>query len=68
MVPVNMNVLQLSALIKLRLKLPRCKELFLLLEGPTIPPQVEAMGELYRKHVDQDGFLYFTYSSLETFG
>jgi hypothetical protein len=58
-----MNVLQLATVLKQRLKLPPCKEFFLLIDGKTIPPQLLAMEALHRQHADPDGFLYFTYSS-----
>lgn len=68
LVPHQMNVLQLATVLKQRLKLASSKEFFLLIDGKTIPAQLVPMTTLHEQFADPDGFLYFTYSSQESFG
>ena len=68
LVPDNMNVIQLATVVKQRLQLRRDKEFFLMVDGTIIPPQTLPMDKLREMFADPDGFLYFTYSSQESFG
>ena len=68
LVPDNMTVVQLAVVLKQRLKVPSCKEFFLLIDGKFVPTQLAPMAALHAQYRDQDGFLYFTYSSQESFG
>jgi len=68
LVPHQMNVLQLMAVLKQRLKLANAIQLFLFIDGKTIPAQLVPMTKLYEQFADPDGFLYFTYSSQECLG
>lgn len=68
LVPVEMTTLQLSVVLKQRLQLPPGREFFLLINGKTVPSLNLPMVTLHQKFKDEDGFLYFTYASQETFG
>ncbi|XP_023347157.1 microtubule-associated proteins 1A/1B light chain 3A [Eurytemora carolleeae] len=68
LVPVEMTTLQLSVVLKQRLNLPPGREFFLLVNGRTVPSLTSPMVSLHQKFADEDGFLYFTYSSQECFG
>lgn len=68
LVPCEMTSLQLSIVLKQRLHLPPGKEFFLLINGKQIPSLNVPMVTLHQKFADDDGFLYFTYASQETFG
>lgn len=68
LVPVEMTTLQLSVVLKQRLRLPPGREFFLLINGKTVPTLTTPMVTLHQKFADEDGFLYFTYASQECFG
>lgn len=68
LVPVEMTPLQLSLVLKQRLNLPPGREFFLLINGKHVPSLNVPMVSLHQKFSDEDGFLYFSYASQETFG
>merc|ERR1719186_701381 len=68
LVPAEMTTLQLTVVLKQRLNLPPHKDFFLLIDGKTIPSLNVPMISLHHKFADDDGFMYFTYASQETFG
>merc|ERR1712129_84581 len=68
LVPYEMTILQLSLVLKKRLKCPPQVQFFLLINGREFPPINTPLATLHSKFSDEDGFLYLTYSSQECFG
>uniref|UniRef100_A0A452J2F3 Microtubule associated protein 1 light chain 3 gamma n=1 Tax=Gopherus agassizii TaxID=38772 RepID=A0A452J2F3_9SAUR len=51
-----------------RMSLTATQAFYLLVNNKNLPSMSMTMGEVYRDHKDEDGFLYVTYASQETFG
>ncbi len=67
LVPTDISVGSFSYIIRRRLKMNEKEALFLFCNN-TIPPTAEWMSDLYHKHKDEDGFLYMSYTTENTFG
>jgi len=65
--PSNITVGQFCYIIRRRMTLPPEKALFLFVNN-TLPLQSVLMGQLYAEHVENDGFLYISYTGESTFG
>ena len=59
---------QFLYIIRKRMKLEANKALFLFTEAGTIPVTHMPLVSVFEEHVNEDGFLYFHYSSENTFG
>lgn len=59
---------QLLYIIRQKINIAHYESIFLLINNSTIPPTGASIGEIYDKLGDNDGFLYITYSSQQTFG
>jgi len=59
---------QFLYIIRKRMKLEATKALFLFTETGTIPVTHMSIVSVFEEHVNEDGFLYFRYSSENTFG
>lgn len=59
---------QFLYIIRKRMKLDSSKALFLFTEKGTLPVTHEPLSVVYDTHENEDGFLYFQYSSENTFG
>lgn len=71
LVPQDMTVGQFVYVIRKRIKLSHEKAIFIFIDS-SIPPTAALMATVYdeyiRRHRDDDGFLYVTYASENTFG
>ena len=67
LVPNTISVSQFSYIIRKRIKLSPEEAMFLFV-NKTLPSASETIERLYHQHKDEDGFLYITYASENTFG
>lgn len=68
LVPNDLSVGQMMHVIRKRLSLDATKAIFLFTEHNTVPMTVQTIGELYKQHANEDGFLYMTYNTEDAFG
>ena len=67
LVPFDLTVGQFMYVIRKRIKLAPEQGIFLFMNG-YIPASSSMLNDLYYLYKDDDGFLYITYSSENTFG
>jgi len=67
LVPADLTMGQFVYVIRKRIKLPPDAAIFIFVND-SLPPANEIMAKIYKDAVDQDGFLYVTYSGESTFG
>jgi len=67
LVPKGLTVGQFLYILRKRINLPSEKSMYLF-AGRKLPVVGAPIDELYKHHVDDDGFLYLVYSSESTFG
>lgn len=67
LVPKDLSMHQFTFIIRKRIKLNPSQAIFLMINN-TLCPSNTTIGEVYDEHHDEDGFLYVTYSSENTFG
>jgi GABA(A) receptor-associated protein len=67
LVPGDLTITYFQTVIRKRLVLKQEEALYLFC-GNTIPTQTNSLNEIYKKNKDEDGFLYLTYSTENTFG
>jgi GABA(A) receptor-associated protein len=67
LLPHDLTVGQFMYVIRKRMALRAEEGIFLFING-FIPPSSAYISEMYPLHKDQDGFIYFTYSSENVFG
>ena len=67
LVPSDLTIGQFIYVVRKRLNLPPEKALFLF-TGNTLPTTGTPMRELFAHYMDEDGFLYCTYSGESAFG
>lgn len=68
LVPKDLNMNQFTFIIRKRIKLDSSQAIFLMINNNTLCPSNTNLGQVYDEHHDEDGFLYITYSSENTFG
>ena len=64
----DLTIGQFLYIIRKRLKLESTKALFIFTEKGIIPVTHDPISVVYENHKNEDGFLYFQYSSENTFG
>jgi GABA(A) receptor-associated protein len=67
LVPETITVAELLFILRKRIKLEPHQALFLFI-NETMPNSSDIINTLYINHVKEDGFLYITYSTENTFG
>lgn len=67
LVPKDLTVGQFVYVIRKRIKLSPDQAIFLFIDN-TLPPSDSLMSQIYKEHVDKDGFLYVLYTGESTFG
>ena len=67
LVPNDLTMGQFIYIIRRRLKISPQEAIFIFVND-SIPSSSSSISEIYSKHKDLDGFLYFRYSSENTFG
>ena len=67
LVPKDMNLGQFIYVIRKRIKLQSNEALFVLVNYSLMPSN-KSLQSIYEEHKGNDGFLYITYSSENTFG
>jgi len=68
LVPNDLSVANFAYVIRKRVKMAPEHSLYFFVNDSVMPPTSALMLTLYEKHVDDDGFLYMTYSGESTFG
>ncbi len=67
LVPYEITLGQFLHIIRQRCKLDASQSLYLFC-GNILPPTSQTIGNIYQEQKDEDGFLYITYCSENTFG
>jgi len=67
LVPKNIKMQQLIFIIRKRIKIKNAEAIFVHINN-TLPPSNNFINEIYDNNKDEDGFLYITYSTENTFG
>jgi GABA(A) receptor-associated protein len=68
LVPSDLSMGQFQYVIRKRIQLKPEKALFLFVGGNTLPPTASIVSAVYKNHKADDGFLYITYTTENTFG
>ena len=67
LVPKDLNMNQFIYIIRKRIELDSSKSLFIMVNNHLVP-SAKSLGIIYEDDHDEDGFLYMTYTSENTFG
>ena len=67
LVPADLTMGQFQYVIRKRIKLDQTQALFIFINN-TLPTTSTLISQIYEDKKDEDGFLYITYSSENTFG
>ncbi|XP_013358500.1 PREDICTED: microtubule-associated proteins 1A/1B light chain 3C [Chinchilla lanigera] len=68
LVPQELTMTQFLGIIQSRMALRATEAFYLLVNNQALVSTSVTMAEIYRDHKDEDGFMYVTYASQETFG
>lgn len=64
----SLQLAQFIILIRKYISLKSDEAVFLFMPDNTVPSSTELLSNLYKKYVDEDGFLYITVAKESTFG
>ena len=68
LVPTTLTVGQFIFIVRKKIKVEPSKAIFVFVESRILPPVSMTMIDLYAKHKHEDGLLYLTYATENTFG
>jgi len=68
LVPNDLTLSRFAYEIRNYISIPSDTALFLFVNEHAMPAGQVSLGELYKQHKNEDGFLYITYSGENTFG
>nr|XP_005539719.2 microtubule-associated proteins 1A/1B light chain 3C [Macaca fascicularis] len=68
LVPQELTMTQFLSIIRSRMVLRASEAFYLLVNNKSLVSTSVTMAEIYRDYKDEDGFVYMTYASQETFG
>ncbi|KAL4673263.1 hypothetical protein H8959_017197 [Pygathrix nigripes] len=68
LVPQELTMTQFLSIIRSRMVLRATEAFYLLVNNKSLVSTSVTMAEIYRDYKDEDGFVYMTYASQETFG
>jgi GABA(A) receptor-associated protein len=68
LVPLDITMGQFKYVIRKRIKMRPDEALFIFVDGSVLCPTMTSVGEMYKEHRDEDGFMYLVYSGESTFG
>lgn len=68
LVAKNLTMCELQGVIRRRLHLQSTRSLYLIVNNRSVVSNSTLLCEVYERDKDDDGFLYMTYASQETFG
>jgi GABA(A) receptor-associated protein len=68
LVPADLTMSQFVYVVRKRIKLGQAQSLFLFLNNNTLPTPAQCISLVYKEHKNEDGFLYITYDTENTFG
>lgn len=68
LVPNDLTLGNFLQIIRKRLNMAPSESLILFIDKSHLYPVHEIMGNIYNEHVDNDGFLYISYTKENTFG
>eukprot|EP00088_Acartia_fossae_P020737 TRINITY_DN22275_c0_g1_i1.p1 TRINITY_DN22275_c0_g1~~TRINITY_DN22275_c0_g1_i1.p1 ORF type:complete len:154 (-),score=28.15 TRINITY_DN22275_c0_g1_i1:128-553(-) len=68
LVPMELTLSQLANILRIRLQLTSTQAFFLFVSNGHMPALSSPIAQLHKKYEDEDGFLYVTYASQESFG
>ncbi|XP_065844795.1 microtubule-associated proteins 1A/1B light chain 3A-like [Oscarella lobularis] len=68
LVPDDMTISQFISILRKRLVLRPSQAFYLLISQKAIASASTALGDVYERNKDEDGFLYVAYASQEMFG
>lgn len=67
-VPKDLHFMQFVAIVRKRMRLTSAESLFFYTSTKRLVPPSQRIGELYESAKDEDGMLYITYTTENTFG
>jgi GABA(A) receptor-associated protein len=68
LIPDDLTIGQFLMVIRKRIVLENDESLFLFINDTILPATSQILSSIYNEHKDEDGFLYITYCSENTFG
>ena len=66
--PEDFTIGQFLTVIRKRVNLSPEESIFLFVDDSLLVPTSSSLGEVYKEHKNEDGFLYLTYCNENTFG
>ena len=68
MSPSDLTIGQFLSVVRKRINLSAEESIFFFIDDSVIAPTSQSLGTAYLEHKNEDGFLYITYCTENTFG